>query len=168
MAAPILSEKYRAIPLTKGKFAIVDAEEYEALAKFKWYAKWDRTGKRFYAARNSKYVKGEPRTTVRMHRQIMKPAPGMEIDHKDGDGLRNTHENMREVTHSENQQNRGLTKSNTSGRKGASFHKLVGKWQARIRTNGKERHIGYFDSIEEAHAAYVAAAKEEQGEFANW
>lgn len=39
-------------------------------------------------------------------------------------------------------------------------------WCAHIRDHGKARHLGTFRTAEEAHAAYVAAAKEVFGEFA--
>jgi hypothetical protein len=54
---------------------------------------------------------------------------------------------------------------NTSGLKGASRSR--GRWQAQIQHHGKNIHLGRFDSAEEAHAAYVAAAQRLAGEFAN-
>lgn len=48
--------------------------------------------------------------------------------------------------------------NNTSGVKGVHRHKTTGKWVARMTVAGKYRHIGYFDNIEDAAAAYQAAA----------
>jgi len=58
-------------------------------------------------------------------------------------------ENLRDVT---NQQNRFNT-----GARGYYWHKPTQKWLARIRVNGKSIHIGYYDTKEEARAAYLAA-----------
>lgn len=48
------------------------------------------------------------------------------------------------------------------GLTGAAFHKASGKWQARIMLDGERKHLGYHDSEEEAHAAYLKARGEVQ------
>ena len=50
----------------------------------------------------------------------------------------------------------------TSKLKGVSWHKSKGKWRACITVNGKSKHIGYFDSEEEAHEAYLNFKKGQQ------
>ena len=55
---------------------------------------------------------------------------------------------------------------NTSGFKGVGFSKEKKKWRARIRSKGKVLYLGWFDSKEDAYAAYCAAAKEHHREFA--
>lgn len=92
--------------------------------------------------------------------------PGTDIDHIDGDPQNNRLTNLREATVSQNQANARRRANNTSGFKGVNFHKRGRKWQARIRVNGKSLYLGFFDSREAAHAAYVAAARELFGEFA--
>lgn len=49
--------------------------------------------------------------------------------------------------------------------KGAYFRKDMGKFQATIKHNRKSRHLGYFDTAEEAHRAYVLEAQKIFGEF---
>lgn len=82
----------------------------------------------------------------------------------------NVWSNLRLATKSQNMANVGLIKSNTSGLKGASRYKAgepYGKpWQASIRKDNKQYHLGHFATKEEAHAAYVAAAEKIHGEFA--
>lgn len=46
---------YRIIPLSKGQVAIVDVEDYERLAKYKWHAGWNPHTNSFYAKR-SQYI----------------------------------------------------------------------------------------------------------------
>jgi phage terminase large subunit-like protein len=68
--------------------------------------------------------------------------------------------NLRLVSASQNQQNRVLSKNNSSGHKGVSWDKSRGKWAASIYHASKCKHLGRFVNIEDAIAAYkVAAAK---------
>ena len=92
--------------------------------------------------------------------------PTNQIDHIDRDPSNNRLNNLREATQSQNNRNGGLRKNNTSGLKGAYFFKRDQLWMAAIRVNGRQLHIGYFDTKEKAHAAYIAAARIHAGQFA--
>ena len=92
----------REIPLTQGKVALVDDADYEWLSKHKWYCL--KTAKLEYAARE------ENGTTVYMHREILGFPKGVDIDHFDGDGLRNVRNNLRICSHEKNLQNRRDTR----------------------------------------------------------
>lgn len=94
--------------------------------------------------------------------------PKEDVDHKNNTPDDNRWENLREATDAQNLQNIGMPKHNTSGLKGASWQEDKQKWRASICSRGKWRHLGYFSSKEEAHAAYCAAALELNGEFANF
>jgi hypothetical protein len=83
---------------------------------------------------------------------------GMQIDHIDGDSKNNAISNLRLVTHSENHKNRGVPKSNTSGAVGVRCVENI--WQARIKVDGKEIHLGSFDNFESAAQARMKASKE--------
>jgi HNH endonuclease/AP2 domain len=89
--------------------------------------------------------------------------PKDEIDHIDGDPSNNRFDNLREATHAQNLANR---RNRRPGLKGASFDKKLGKWQSYIHPQGRKQSLGYFNTAEEAHAAYVAKAKEVFGDFA--
>lgn len=58
-------------------------------------------------------------------------------------------------------------KNNQTGVKGVSFHEKLGRYQARIRVNGKRMSLGYFKTAEEAGIAYATAARNYFGEFAH-
>ena len=101
----------REIPLTQGKTALVDDEDYEGLSQFRWFA--HKNGKTFYAARSMNPG------IVKMHRFILGVVdPKIEVDHEDCNGLNNQRSNLRRATHGENQHNRGLYRNNPSGYKG--------------------------------------------------
>lgn len=87
------------------------------------------------------------------------------IDHKDLDGLNNRWANLREATKAQNSANTKAMRNNSSGFKGVSKNHN-GRWRATISISGKQRRLGYFDTPEEASAAYHAAAVERSGEFA--
>lgn len=89
------------------------------------------------------------------------------VDHINGDRLDNRIENLRLETYSQNSANAKLHTRNTSGFKGVSWERRKGKWQATITVRNRQMFLGYFDTAEEAHAAYLIAAREHQGEFAN-
>lgn len=94
------------------------------------------------------------------------PPEGYHIDHINGAGLDNRIANLRLATRSQNMANRGAQRNGASGFKGVSWNKQKLRWEAYICINNKQRHLGYFDIAEEAHAAYVAAARQDFGEFA--
>lgn len=148
------------IPLTQGKVAIVDDEDYEWLSRWKWYY-FDEG----YAARNDRREKGK-RKTILMHRVIMKTLKNMLVDHMNHDGLDNQKSNLRNCTHDRNLQNRLINKNNKSGYKGVCWHKCSKKWVASIRFNGKGIHIGCYPSREQSARAYDKAARELFGDFA--
>lgn len=84
--------------------------------------------------------------------------PEKHIDHINGNKVDNRISNLREVTHSENQQNRKRT-SNTSGFSGVTKVKDKARWGARIRINYNKIFLGYFDSPELAYEAYLKAKR---------
>jgi len=86
--------------------------------------------------------------------------PAKDIDHRNGIKTDNRIDNLREATDAENQQNRGKRKDNSSGYTGVSFHKPTGKWLSQIAKNGKKYNLGYYDTPELAHEAYLKAKAE--------
>jgi hypothetical protein len=75
------------------------------------------------------------------------------IDHINGIVDDNRIENLRDVTSRINNQN---TKSHRSGKLvGCSWAKHTNRWMARIKTNGKTKYLGYYDTELEAHKAYL-------------
>jgi len=75
--------------------------------------------------------------------------------------------NLRICTHSENVKNRKKSKNNTSGFKGVFKNGTNKRWRAKIRCNGKQINLGYFDTKLEAYEAYCAACEKYHKEFSN-
>jgi hypothetical protein len=88
------------------------------------------------------------------------------VDHINGDGLDNRRANLRPVSARQNAQNVRTQASSTSGFKGVNHYKRTGRWRAHITVGGVHRHLGYFDTPEEAALAYDRAALEHFGEYA--
>jgi hypothetical protein len=156
----------REIPLTRGMVAIVDDEDYEALAVYKWMATEKRNGK-FYAVRS--VGTRASRKTVAMHRVIMNAGPDDFVDHKDDNTLDNRKGiSLRKCTRAQNQRNRHA-RNGKSGYKGVYFlaRKRSKPWRAEISVDNKSVHLGYFDTDIEAAKACDAEAIARFGEFAN-
>jgi hypothetical protein len=148
------------VPLPHGREAIIDAEDAELVGKYNWslYSKG-------YAATSVRAANGKKKT-LSLHRLVMNPPDGMDIDHIHGETLDNRKSQLRFATHSQNEHNKGAPATNTSGFKGVNWSKRNKKWRAQIRSNSKSIHLGLFHSPEAAHAAYCEAAKRLHGEFA--
>jgi hypothetical protein len=151
-----MTERYKAIPLTRWCFAIVDAENYEWLMQWKWRARYSL--KTVYATRD------EGRRHVHMHRVIMDAPDDVEVDHRDLNGLNNVASNLRLADRYGQNRNQGVSTHNKSGYKGVSWDK--GLWRAQIMVRGEKIYLGRFPTPEEAARVYDAAALASSGEFA--
>ena len=159
---------YREIPLTRGQLAIVDADNFEWLSKYKWCAMWNKGLRGFYAVRISSRKDG-PRHLILMHREILGLAYGdeREGDHVDpAKSLVNTRSNLRFATRMQQQWNQRRMSTNTSGYKGVWLSAQSGKYHAAISVNGKSKYLGRRDNPKDAFALVCAAAEKYHGEFA--
>ncbi len=145
------------IPLTQGKFALIDFEDFELVNQYKWHFSKSSNNYGKAIARPSRKGKA-----IRMHRLIMDAPDIFEVDHINGNPLDNRKSNLRLVSHAQNQKNMSKHSDNKTGYKGVSFHKKANKYQVFV---GK-KYIGLFIDIKEAAKAYNIAALEHFGEFA--
>lgn len=159
----IVIHNMKKIPLTRGKFALVDDEDFEYLNQWKWYLQKTKNGDS-YAVRNQyRLGMGNKSKKIYMHKLIFGFSEDV-VDHINRDKLDNRKINLRSCDQQKNSWNRGLSKRNKSGFKGVRME--YGKWRARIRLNNKQAHLGVFKTKEEAAKAYDFAAKKHYGEFA--
>ncbi len=149
------------IPLSKGMFTVVDDEDYERLSKHKWLYL-------HRAAARADYFYDEhgesKQNWIHMHREIVSCPVGMEVDHINRMPLDNRKSNLRVCTHQENS-------FNHPGYGNKGVHKITNRplakpYMSRITHSGKNLHLGYFETLEEAMAAYDSAAMELFGDFA--
>jgi thymidine kinase len=117
----------------------------------KWYL-WHRENEGYYAVGNILLDDGR-KTTIKLHRYIYGDIESsIQIDHKDGDGLNNTRNNLIKATNGENSQNKNGAYSNSSTNiRGVSFNKKLGKYESYVNINYKKVGLGYYDSVDDAN-----------------
>jgi hypothetical protein len=103
-----------------------------------------------------------------MHRLIMDNPEGLDVDHKNGNGLDNRKCNLRSCSRLENNLNRAKRSDNTTGFKGVIIdkRKTGEKFLSRICMDGNTFLLGYFKTAIEAAKSYNEAAIKFHGEFA--
>ena len=160
----------KTIPLTQDKIALIDDEDFEVVSSYKWHA---------YCARN-KQSRGEPpwyavayingrRTSL--HRFLMAAGSGQIVDHEDRNGLNNQRGNLRFVSSSRNQANSaGKVSTRISSFKGVSRVKRKNgfRWRAQIALDGRDVHLGYYNTELAAAQAYDFAASWCFGRYARF
>ena len=129
------------IHLKHGEIALVDAEDYDRLCEFKWYA---------VSSRGCKYAKTGKNS--RMHRMILNVKDSkLVVDHINGNGLDNRKANLRVVSHAENIKNRQRPTGNKTSIPGV--YKQKNRWMTRVCVNYQNINLGCFDNEEDATAA---------------
>lgn len=149
------------IPLTQGYTTIIDDVDKD-LAAFKWSYHKSNTAQR-----------GVNRKIVFIYRTVLERMLGRPLtskeqcDHINLNRLDNRRSNLRLATPSQNMRNNNR-QSGRCGLKGVSWHNQNKRWQARIRVNKRNLHVGIFATPLEAHCAYCIAALTYHKEFANF
>lgn len=132
---------------------LIDLDCIEILKQYKWH---------MIGPYVSALING---SETLIHRFLMNPSDDMEVDHINRNKLDNRRNNLRICTHQENDWNK-LTKSNNKSGYSGVKQKDNGKWIATLITNKKSKHLGTFDTYEEAVEARKKAEKEYFGDYA--
>lgn len=147
------------IPLTQGKYALVDDEAFE------WLNQWSWCFFKGYAIRGQRYGPRKENKTrfIYMHRQVLErngiSLDNLETDHINRDKLDNQKGNLRPVSSSLNKWNVGLQSNNKSGIKGVSWGKRDKRWITELKAYGKVAYRGIWKSKLAAILAYKLAEK---------
>ena len=140
-----------------GRNIEIDEADFPLVSAHKWTV--------YRYGRGVEYaVYWDGKRNVYLHRFLLGSPAGMIIDHINGDGLDNRRANLRICSNLENRRNQKLRVDSASGYKGVCRNS--GKWQAKIRIEGKWHSLGLFVDKEDAARAYDAAAIRTFGDFA--
>jgi hypothetical protein len=145
-------------PLTKGYVTLVSPEDKHLLI-LRWRTLIGADPGIVYAVTSG---------WLSLHRLILKPEKGYQVDHINGYGLDNRRDNLRPCLDFQNQGNRvrRTKKQKTSQFRGVSYHKNKQKWVAKISIKRKKKYLGAFKLERDAALTYDNAAKKHFGEFA--
>jgi hypothetical protein len=146
------------IQLTQGKFALVDDEDYDRVMQsgLKWRVSHKKGGHVYYVVRNRKNS-FPSRGNVSLHEEILGKRIGYVIDHINGNGLDNRKSNLRHVTNAQNISNRThINRNSTTKFLGVCPNSRIygGRYRAYCALGGKQKHLGFFDTVDEACKAY--------------
>jgi hypothetical protein len=155
------------IQLNRGLVVLIDDEDAD-LARHRWWASSAGVGKHYYAQRNVPRLQTAAKIRAgkkHLHREIGErvhgaPIPkGYVIDHINGDTMDNRRANLRVVSLTVNTWNQHrASRRSATGAIGVQVRD--GKFRAYICTGYRKRHLGTFDTVEEASAARLAAEAE--------
>lgn len=156
--------KYVVLKISKGKEVLVDIDDFETVAQYRWKA--SQSSCRWYAKRNAR--SGSTSRVLAMHRLIMGAKIGECVDHINGDSLDNRKSNLRLCTRSENQwAKRKNYKGSNSKYRGVYWDKRDRRYIAQVTFKWKRYHVGSFTSEIEAARARDRKAFELFGNIAH-
>jgi len=143
---------------TKGRYFKIDTADLPLVKSRQWCMEKEGYAK---SRTNGEYVT--------LHRLLMGVAScgcQIRVDHISGDPMDNRRSNLRICSAVDNARNSKLRNNNKSGYKGVSFAPQRGKYCAYISDNCKTKNLGYYNTAQEAAAAYDEAASFIYGEYA--
>jgi len=162
---PLPFTPYAVVDLSKGHVALIDADDIPTVDIGAWSVDLAPKGRK-YASRHNSAGK------VYMHRVIMAPQPGQDVDHVDGCTLLgapwvldNRRANMRLASRSQNNANARLRTDNSTGYRGV-WRSPSGTYTVEVAMHGTRRRVGRFATAQAAAEERDRIAAELHGEFA--
>lgn len=138
------------VELTRDQFSVIDSADAEEIGKHNWNAHWSTSTRSYYATAGIRNSDGRW-VMVGMHQFLLGNKEGHTPDHGNRITLDNRRSNLSHATRNVQNTNQNIRRDNTSGAKG--IQKVRNRWRVLKQIDGKQTHIGYFGSFEEALAA---------------
>lgn len=134
----------------------IDIEDFDKVKNICWYK---NSSNYLVGKNNGKYVQ--------LHRIVMNCPKDMMVDHIGGESTKhdNRKNNLRLVNCQQNNMNNKIYSNNTSGVTGVSYVKSSNKWAAYINYKGECKHLGTYDSFEDAVKARKTAEEKHFKEY---
>ena len=140
----------------KERYFLISKEDYDKISKHRWNV-------------DSRGYWRDSCTGELLHRFILNLAgrgKDVYVDHINHNKSDNRRENLRIVTHQENNFNKSFNKNSQSKIKGVYWSERLGKWYAKIHYNRKSIHLGVFENQNDAIKARKNAEQKYFGEYA--
>lgn len=161
----IINEDHALVPLTQGKFAIIDIADVPLIENHTWCVV--KRGRSLHAMRGVRPSQGRSYESIYLHRAILDIKDTViQVDHIDGNGLNNRRANLRPCSIEENVRNKRSRLNSSSEYVGVYWNKIMGIWGAQIACKNKTTHLGFFKDAKIAAIAYDIEALKNYGEFA--
>ena len=154
---------YYIIYFKDGESFFIDRDDFSSVSKRSW-----NHGKRGYPTstiRSNENGKKTSRSQT-LHKYILAPPKGVDVDHISGNKLDNRRVNLRLCTHQQNMFNQKKRNTNSTGFTGVSFLKCAGKYEAYVHCGGVKHHLGLFTSLSDAASVRDKAASRLFGDYA--
>lgn len=161
---PIVEGEIARVPLSMGRFAIIDECDAKLVSRYLWGTIPSRDGNGYALG----HIPGSKKYVL-MNRLILgvEDEPDVEVDHKSRNTLDNRRSNLRRATRTENARNKRRRSSSRNKYKGIRYEKREQKWRARICVEGKYINGQYYETEIEAAHEYDRLAHLHHGEFAS-
>lgn len=153
---------YAIVELTQGQVTLVDIDDLPLIADYRWHADWNSSKNAYYATA-SVNVSYKKQKTIRLNRLLMNCPEHFVVDHIDGNPLNNRRSNLRICTYSQNCNNKGKYKTNTTGHKG--LVKVKNTYEVYISVNGKSTYVGCSGDYNKAVKMHEEESRKIHGEF---
>ena len=145
------------IPLSQGKIAILDDDDFARVGNVHWCYRAERDGKPGYATRHAK-IDGKTKTFY-LHREIMNPPPGHEVVFRNHDRLDCRRENLLVLPIKEARRHHRVRRDCQTGHKGVRYNPRPRTWSADIFVKGHMIRLGTFETEAIATRAYDIAMR---------
>ena len=167
----ILHKNYAELAVTSEKYGrfttLIDLDDVDKCKPYHWGIRksYNQNYDTYYIGANRKKGTNKP---LLLHRYLMNVTETNDwVDHIDGNKLNNRKQNLRRCDLSQNNINNKMYYTNKSGHKGVHFDTslVTPKWMAWVCINKKRKHLGYFNTYDDAVIAREEAERKYYGEF---